>query len=215
MSPGVGPAGRGRFITLEGIEGVGKTTQTKVIAERLRRSGCTVVETREPGGTPLGEAIRALLLQRVETSMSVDAELLLVFAARAEHLDKVIRPALARGHWVVSDRYTDASYAYQGGGRKAPRARIQMLEDYVQGPLRPDLTLLLDAPIDTALGRLSERAGGADRFEAEGRAFFEEVRATYLARARADPDRIRVIAADGPIETVGEQIWLQLVAFLR
>lgn len=208
------PGGPGRFITVEGIEGVGKTTQARVIAEQLRASGCTVVETREPGGTPLGEAIRALLLRRAEASMGPDTELLLMFAARAEHLRKLIRPALAAGRWVISDRFTDASYAYQGGGRKEPWACIEMLEDYIQGSLRPDLTLLLDVPVGTARDRLGSRGKRTDRFESEGPEFFEAVRRAYLERARAEPDRIRLIDADAPIGEVTERIRPHVQALL-
>lgn len=215
MKRGVPSKKPGRFITLEGIEGVGKTTQAQWVAEELRASGRTVVETREPGGTPVGEAIRALLLNPTNDSMGVDSELLLVFAARAEHVEKRIRPALAEGHWVVSDRFTDASYAYQGGGRKAPWPRIEILEDYVQGDLRPDLTLLLDAPIASALDRLSVRGRKADRFECERPEFFEAVRHAYLERARLYPDRIRLIDAVPSIDEVAAQIRPHLQALLK
>lgn len=184
----------GRFITLEGIEGVGKTTQVPVVAAALRARGVEVIETREPGGTVLGEGIRALLLDRTLPAMELLSELLLVFAARAEHLEKVIRPALDAGRWVVCDRFTDATYAYQGGGRGLPHASIAVLERLVQRGLEPDLTLLFDAPVEIALGRAKSRGEG-DRFEAERTEFFARVRATYLDRARAAPARFRVVDA--------------------
>ncbi|MDX1434783.1 MAG: dTMP kinase [Gammaproteobacteria bacterium] len=194
-------AGRGRFITVEGIEGAGKSTQVAAIATFLEARGLGAVLTREPGGTPLGEAVRGLLLDPAFTGMAADAELLLMFAARAEHLARVIEPALAAGSWVVSDRFTDATYAYQGGGRGLDAARIAAVEDWVQGALRPDLTLVLDLPVETGLARIAAR-GGPDRFEGEDRAFFERTRAVYLARARAAPARYRVVDASGPPEAV-------------
>jgi len=190
----------GRFITLEGIEGAGKSTALAHVAGLLEAAGREVVATREPGGTPLGEALRALLLDH-RNGMAHDTELLLMFAARAEHLAQVIRPALAAGRWVVCDRFTDSTYAYQGGGRGVPEARIAALEGWVQGPLRPDLTLLLDVPPETGLARA--RGGGVgDRFEREDVAFFERVRAAYLRRAEAEPGRFRVIDAARPLEAV-------------
>ena len=195
----------GRFITLEGIEGVGKTTQAPVVADALRARGCKVVLTREPGGTALGERIRALLLDRSLPPMAASSELLLVFAARAEHLEKVVRPALAAGQWVVCDRFTDATYAYQGGGRNLPPATIATLEALVQENLRPDLTLLFDAPVDLALGRARARGDG-DRFESERAEFFARVRAVYLDRARAAPARFRLVDAAQPAETVSAQL---------
>lgn len=191
----------GRFITLEGIEGVGKTTQASVVVDTLRARGIDVVQTREPGGTALGEGIRALLLDKTLPAMAPTTELLLVFAARAEHLDKVIRPALAAGRWVVCDRFTDATYAYQGGGRGLPLATIATLETLVQQALQPDLTLLFDAPVDLALGRARARGEG-DRFEAERAEFFGRVRAAYLDRARAAPARFRLIDAAQDLERV-------------
>lgn len=204
---------RGIFITVEGIEGVGKSTQVKLIAEHLRQQGRSVVETREPGGTEIGELIRELVLNKGHLSMACDTELLLMFAARAEHLDKVIRPALAQGCYVVSDRFTDASYAYQGGGRGIPKSRIEILEDYVQGGLRPDLTLLLDAPVEVALARAHHR-GTVNRFEAEEISFFEAVRNCYLELARAHGDRFRIIDATQPLTHVMEQIQIYLRPFL-
>lgn len=191
---------RGRFITVEGTEGVGKSTNIGFVANELRRAGHEVLETREPGGTPLGERIRELLL-RPEHRVDPLAELLLVFAARAAHVREVIRPALVSGRWVVCDRFTDASHAYQGGGRGLPAAVIDTLAGIVLDGLEPDLTLLLDAPLDLASGRQASR-GAPDRFERESREFFGRVRATYLARAAAEPRRIHVIDAARPLAEV-------------
>ncbi|MGH2576650.1 MAG: dTMP kinase [Actinomycetota bacterium] len=196
---------RGIFITVEGIEGVGKSTQVGLVARYLRDAGLRVVETREPGGTAVGEGIREILLRPAPTPMDAATELLLMFAARAEHIARVVAPALTDGAWVVSDRFTDASYAYQGGGRGIPPARIAVLEDFVQGQLMPDLTILLDAPLDVALARTRGR-GRADRFELEGPGFFEAVRAAYWERARRDPKRIRVIDASPPVDEVAAAI---------
>jgi dTMP kinase len=195
---------RGRFITVEGIEGVGKSTNLSFIANELRRAGHPVVETREPGGTSLGERIRALLLG-TETRIAPLTELLLMFAARSTHLEEVIRPALASGKWVVCDRFTDASHAYQGGGRGLPTPTIETLAELVQGELQPDRTLLLDAPLQVSAERQSGR-GHRDRFEQEPSEFFERVRASYLAQADQDPRRIRVIDASQPLEKVQESI---------
>ena len=195
----------GRFITVEGGEGVGKTTNLEHIRRRLAAAGHEVVLTREPGGTPVGEQIRSLLLDPANRGMSADCELLLMFAARAEHLHKVIRPALASGRWVLCDRFTDATYAYQGGGRGLDTARIRQLEDWVQQGFRPDLTLLLDVPVATGLARAAGRSA-PDRFEQEERAFFERVRQAYLDRARAEPERFRIIDAAGTLEQVHRQI---------
>lgn len=184
----------GLFITLEGPEGAGKSTNREYLAARLRAEGVDVVLTREPGGTPLAERIRDLLLAPSDESMHADTELLLVFAARAQHLAQVIRPALARGAIVLCDRFTDATYAYQGGGRGLSHERIATLEDFVQGQLRPDLTLVFDLPVEIGLARASAR-GQLDRFEQEGRAFFEAVRDTYLNRAKAAPGRYRLVDA--------------------
>lgn len=198
---------KGRFVTLEGIEGAGKSGALEHLRALLAAAGVEAVATREPGGTALGEALRALLLGHRE-GMDADTELLLMFAARAEHLAQVIRPALAAGRWVLCDRFTDSTYAYQGGGRGIPAARIAVLEEWVQGPLRPDLTLLLDVPPELGLARARGREGGAegaaarDRFEREDLAFFARVREAYLARARAEPARFRVIDAARPWEEV-------------
>jgi len=203
------PEMRGRFITVEGTEGVGKSSNLAFIEDYLRQHGKTVVRTREPGGTALGEKIRALLLDANETRMCDDAELLLMFAARAQHLAEVIRPALAEGKWVVCDRFTDATYAYQGGGRGIPMQRIAVLEEWVQGELRPDHTLLLDMPVELGLARAGARSA-PDRFEQEQRAFFERVRNTYLERARREPQRIHVIDAASDLAQVQTAIAREL-----
>jgi len=195
---------RGRFITLEGGEGAGKSTCLAFVREHLEHSGRQVVVTREPGGTELGEQIRDLLLHDRD-SMCVDTELLLMFAARAEHLATVILPALANGNDVLCDRFTDATYAYQGGGRGVPDARIHVLENWVQGDVRPDLTLLLDLPVEQGLARAGNRSA-PDRFEREQREFFERVRSTYLAAAKREPQRFRVIDASMALPDVEEQL---------
>ncbi len=195
----------GRFIAVEGGEGAGKTTQLPFIAACLERAGYSVVLTREPGGTALGEEIRALVLQNRQTGMTAAAEALLMFAARAEHIEQVIRPALAAGRWVLCDRFTDASYAYQGGGRGLPMARIAALESWVQDDLRPDLTLVLDLPVALGLARAGRR-GPADRFEQEQADFFERVRMIYLERAKRNPMRYRVVDASHPVEVVRANI---------
>jgi dTMP kinase len=179
---------RGKFITVEGIDGAGKSTHVAGIADLLRQRGRSVVVTREPGGTPLGEKLREVLLSQV---MDIDTETLLMFAARREHIAQVIAPALAKGQWVVSDRFTDATYAYQGSGGGMSKDRIGVLERWVSGELRPDLTLVFDVPVDVALGRLPGH--GRDRFESKDKAYFERVRAAYLERASAEPGRIRVV----------------------
>jgi dTMP kinase len=193
---------RGRFITLEGIEGAGKSTHLAFLNGLLVAAGRSVVLTREPGGTPLGEALRTLLLTPRLDPMSLDTETLLMFAARAEHVARVIRPALDAGQWVLCDRFTDATYAYQGGGRGLAEARIAALEGWVQGDLRPDLTLLLDLPVAAGIARARARTGDSDRFEREEAAFFERVRETYLARAAAEPARFQVIDSSRAVEAV-------------
>lgn len=195
----------GLFITLEGPEGAGKSTNREYLAERLRDQGIEVVLSREPGGTPLAERIRELLLAPSDEIMDSDTELLLVFAARAQHLAQVIRPALARGAVVLCDRFTDATYAYQGGGRGLSEARIAELERFVQGELRPNLTLVFDLPVEIGLSRAAAR-GRLDRFEQEGRAFFDAVRHTYLQRAQAAPARYRVLDAAQSLEAVQRAI---------
>ena len=204
---------RGLFITLEGGEGAGKSTSLAFVREFLEQAGRRVLVTREPGGTPLGEKIRELLLHGRE-NMDADTELLLMFAARAEHLARVIRPTLAEGACVVCDRFTDATYAYQGGGRGVPEARIRILEDWVQQGLRPDLTLLLDIPVGQGLGRAGQRSA-PDRFEREKIDFFERVRNRYLAAAASEPQRIRVIDAACDIPQVQAQLRNALEEVLR
>lgn len=199
----------GLFISLEGPEGAGKTTNRDWLAERLAARGCEVVLTREPGGTPLAEQIRGLLLTATDEPLTQEAELLLMFAARAQHLEHVIKPALARGAVVICDRFTDATYAYQGGGRGMSMSAIQSLETLVQGGLRPDFTLLFDLPVSVGLQRAAQR-GRLDRFEQEGVAFFEAVRQAYRARAQAYPERYRMIDAAQPLA----QVQTQLEAFL-
>ncbi|WP_136248534.1 dTMP kinase [Halomonas borealis] len=211
---------RGRFITLEGGEGVGKSTNLAWIVEHLEARGLEVVCTREPGGTPRAEAIRGLLIDpAADEPLDDDAELLLVFAARAQHLARVVRPALARGAWVVCDRFTDATFAYQGGGRGIPAARIAELETFVQQGLAPDLTLLLDMPMAAAQRRLEgrlERSGGQrDRFERERGEFFEAVRHAYLARAAAEPERIAVVDAERALDEVQAELGRLLDAHLE
>ena len=205
---------RGRFITLEGIEGAGKSTQVENVAATIRAAGHAVRITREPGGTPLAEGVRALLLDHAHAGMAADTELLLVFAARAEHIDKVIRPALAAGEWVVCDRFTDASYAYQGGGREMGFERVAVLESWVQRELRPDHTLLLDLPVATGLARAGRRAAIGDRFEAETAPFFERVREAYLRRAAARPQQFAVIDGSADQDAVASQVRAQVRAWL-
>jgi dTMP kinase len=196
----------GRFITLEGGEGVGKTTNVTFVCDWLTARGIEVVRTREPGGTPAAEAIRELLLDPTrEEAWSDDAELLLVFAARAQHLAERIRPALERGAWVVCDRFTDATFAYQGGGRGLDLDRIRTLETLVQNGLQPDLTLLLDVPLSVAAQRVARRGAQLDRFERERDTFFEAVRATYRSRAEADA-RFAIIDASPTLERVQHAI---------
>jgi len=195
----------GLFITLEGPEGAGKSTNREYLAERLRAAGIEVLLTREPGGTPLAERIRDVLLTPLEEVMNADTELLLVFAARAQHLATVIRPALERGAVVLCDRFTDSTYAYQGAGRGLSLARIAALEDFVQGELRPDLTLVFDLPVDVGLARASAR-GRLDRFEQEGQAFFQRVREAFLARAAAAPQRYVLVDAAQPLAQVQQSL---------
>ncbi|MCC2639354.1 MAG: tmk [Moraxellaceae bacterium] len=203
-----------RFITLEGGEGAGKSTSLAFIRDYFAARGLPLVVTREPGGTPLAEQVRELLLQKREEAVAPDAELLLVFAARAQHLAGVIMPALERGEWVLCDRFTDATYAYQGGGRGLSRQRIAELEAMVQGRLRPGLTLLLDLPVAQGLARAGARAE-MDRFESEQEEFFERVRATYRERAAAEPERFRVIDASRSIAGVHASLRVALDAWLE
>lgn len=192
---------RGKFITFEGGEGVGKSTNIEHAKTQLKETGIPVRLTREPGGTVLAEKLRKLLLDPENDHTCDESELLMMFAARADHIKQVIEPALSDGEWVLCDRFTDATYAYQGGGRGIAMDRIAVLEDWVQGPLRPDLTILLDAPIEIGMERAGKRAA-LDRFEQESRAFFDRVRETYLERARSLPERFRVIDASRPLDSV-------------
>ena len=196
---------RGLFITIEGGEGVGKSTNIDFIAQRLKRQGISFILTREPGGTPLAEDIRQLLLTPGDEGVAENTELLLMFAARAQHIAEVIEPALAKGQWVVCDRFTDATFAYQGGGRGIPMTKIADLEQWVQGDLRPDFTVLLDASVEVGMSRASKR-GALDRFEQEQKNFFESVRAAYLSLAEQYPDRYRVIDAAQALAQVQESL---------
>ena len=194
---------RGKFITLEGIDGAGKSTHHGWLVEHLRRRGRQVVATREPGGTPLGEKLRELLLHE---PMNLETEALLMFAARREHIDKVILPALERGDWVVCDRYTDATFAYQGGGRGLDRGKLEILETWVQGGLQPDLTLLFDVSTEVARARLAATGAAPDRFEQERQAFFERVRSAYLDRAAHEPRRIMLVDATRPLAEITKSL---------
>jgi len=204
----------GRFLTIEGIEGVGKSTQVARLSAALLERGIAHIVTREPGGTPLAESIRDVVLNSRDEAVPPMAELLLMFAARAVHLANHVEPALRAGRWVVCDRFIDATYAYQGGGRRLSLDSIRQLETMVLGGRRPDLTVLLDAPVDQALQRARERNAGAaaDRFESERLEFFERVRDTYLARAAADPDRIAVLDAGQSADEVAAAIHRLLAA---
>jgi dTMP kinase len=199
------PMSRGLFITVEGVEGVGKTTNMAFIREWLERAGVDLICTREPGGTPLAEELREMLLANREEVVDPSAELLMIFAARAQHLNRVIEPALARGAWVLCDRFTDATFAYQGGGRKLPISAIETLETLVQCGRQPDRTFYLDLDVQTGLARAQKR-GEADRFEREEEEFFEAVRQAYWQRVRADPSRFTVIDASVPLAEVQSAI---------
>ena len=202
----------GKFITLEGIEGVGKTSNLIYIKELLEASGHDCVVTREPGGTSLGEALRGLLLSHSDENMSPDAEMLMMFAARAEHLTKVILPALNSGKTVLCDRFTEATYAYQGGGRQLDVDKISGLENWVQGDLRPDLTIVLDAPVETGRARASSRSE-PDRIEKEQDEFFQRVRAAYIELAKNNPHRICLIDASKDLAAVQQQVRQQLIEY--
>ncbi len=195
----------GKFVTFEGIEGVGKSTNIAHFTTILEQGGCDVLTTREPGGTPMAERIRDLVAEHGDEAMPDIAELLLVFAARALHVNNVIQPALAAGTWVVCDRFTDSTRAYQGGGRGLPRADIDRLADWVHGDLWPDLTILLDAPVETGMERAGRRSR-PDRFEAEQIDFFMRVRETYLQLAEAEPERFVVVDASRALESVKQDI---------
>lgn len=191
-----------KFITFEGVDGAGKSTHLQWFADALRQRGIDLLVTREPGGTPLGEQLREILLNQ---PMHAETEALLMFAARHEHVEQVIRPALQRGTWVISDRFSDASFAYQGGGRAVPLAKLEQLEQWVHGDLQPDLTLLFDIPIEVARQRLSNNAS-LDRFEQERGDFFERVRQAYLARAAKSPQRFAVIRAEKTMTEVQQEL---------
>lgn len=204
---------RGRFITVEGGEGVGKSTNIEALVSAIEATGITVVQTREPGGTELAEAIRELLLAPREEAVDPRCELLMMFAARAQHLSQLIVPALERGHWVVCDRFTDATRAYQGGGRGMPMDAINDLARWVHGDLDPDATVLLDVDVETGMARALARSE-ADRFEQEKMTFFEQVRRSYLALAEAEPERFHLIDAGQALESVRadvERLGRQLV----
>lgn len=198
---------RGRFITLEGIEGAGKSTVAQLVRDWLAARGSMARVTREPGGTPLAERVRNIVLERGDEAVSARAETLLMFAARSIHVENLIRPALARGEWVICDRFTDASRAYQGYGRGMDLEWIEQLANAVHGDLQPDCTLLLDLPVEVGLTRARGRSGvAADRFEAEAAEFFERVRQGYLQIARAQPMRVRVIDAAAALPSVTQQV---------
>lgn len=203
---------RGKFITLEGVDGAGKSTHLDWIARQIEAAGNKVVVTREPGGTPLGEALRQLLLTQ---SMHLETETLLMFAARREHLEQVILPTLAAGTWVLSDRFTDASFAYQGGGRGLDLARIEILENWVHQGLQPELTLVFDLSVEEAKRRRAAATAEPDRFEQQDLDFFSRVRAVYLARAARYPERIRVIDAGRSIEDIRKLLEQILVTICR
>ncbi len=196
---------QGKFITIDGVEGAGKSTQIKFICEYLKTKGIQVVLTREPGGTEVGEKIRALLLSNSTGQMHADTELMLMFAARNEHVQNKIMPALERGDWVLSDRFTDSSYAYQGGGRGLDNSRIAQLELWVMQDFTPDMTLLLDVPVEIGMSRVESR-GKKDRIEMEAMDFFDRVRQAYIARSKEFPDRIKLIDSSQTIEHTTEQI---------
>ena len=205
---------KGRFITVDGCEGAGKTTQIGFMRDYLEAAGKSVVVTREPGGTPMGEDLRALLLGHKHAGMADDTELLLMFAARAEHLRNKIEPAIRGGQWVLCDRFTDATYAYQGGGRGLDMHRIKLLEDWVQRGVKPDLTLLLDLPVATGLERAGKRSA-PDRIESEAAGFFQRVRDAYLVIAANEPERVKLIDASRSFTEVTEQLGEQLGALLN
>lgn len=205
---------RGLFLTVEGGEGVGKSTNLAFIAEQIRASGRELVTTREPGGTAIAESIRRLFLEHNDEPMAEMTELLLVFAARAQHLERVIKPALAAGRWVLCDRFTDATYAYQGGGRGLDQQFISALENLVQRELRPDMTFLLDAPVDIGAARVAAR-GNTDRLESEQQIFFQRVRDCYLQRAHAEPQRFCVIDAAQSLAQVQSQLHVALKRLLN
>ncbi len=204
----------GLFITVEGGEGVGKSSNIQFMQSILQEQGIDVVVTREPGGTPLAEEIREVLLNPREEKVISETELLLMFAARAQHLYQKILPALEQGKWVISDRFTDATYAYQSGGRGVSAEKVAILENFVQGDLRPDITFLFDAPIEVGMARAKKR-GALDRFEEEALSFFNRVRNNYLERAKQEPSRFQIIDASQSLECVQAELKTQLLARLN
>jgi len=205
---------KGVFITLEGSEGVGKTSSLKFVEQQITALGHDVITTREPGGTDLAEQIRGLLLAERQEPVESKTELLLMFAARYQHVTQVIKPALKRGHWVICDRFVDASYAYQGGGRGIQVAQIEQLEQWCLDDFKPDLTLLLDMSVEEGLDRTKKR-GKADRFETEKLAFYESIRSAYLNRAKKDPKRMKIIDAAPSMEQVQKSIQEKLKSFVE
>jgi dTMP kinase len=205
---------RGRFITFEGGEGAGKSTQVRILAERLRGAGHEVVATREPGGSTGAEAIRALLVTGDPDRWSAVSETLLMYAARRDHLERTIRPALERGAWVISDRFADSTRAYQGAGGRAPPGLVSALETFILEDVRPDLTLILDLPVQAGLARAGLRGGAEARFEAKGEAFHERLRQAFLAIAAAEPGRCAVLDAAETPDRVGEAVWRAVAARL-
>ena len=203
---------RGKFITLEGVDGAGKSTHLDWIARRIEAAGKNVVVTREPGGTPLGEELRKLLLAQ---PMHLETETLLMFAARREHLEQVIQPALAAGKWVLSDRFTDATFAYQGGGRGLELGRIEILENWVHRGLQPDLTLVFDLSVEEARRRRMAAAAAPDRFEQEDLDFFARVRAVYQARAARYPQRIQLIDASQTVENIRKLLEVIIATYCK
>jgi len=205
----------GKFLTLEGTEGAGKSTNLSFIKDWLTEQGIDVISTREPGGTEIGEAVRGILLNQDFTAMHEDTELLLMFAARAQHLREKILPALTQGKWVISDRFTDASYAYQGAARGMGFERIAQIEQWVQQGTHPDTTFVFDLPIEIGMARVAARGGETDRFEQEKHDFFEKVRGAYLTRAAQAPDRYQVLDASQPLESVQAAIVARLQSLIK
>lgn len=196
----------GKFISIEGIEGAGKSTQLAFIENYLKQQGINVIVTREPGGTALGEQVRELLLTPREEGMAVDTELLLMFAARAEHIEQIIKPAIQRGDWVISDRFVDATFAYQGGGRGISIERIKQISDWTLKGLNTDITFLFDLPVELGQQRVISRKGDIDRFEQEKTDFFQKIRDCYLRRSQQEPNRIKVIDASKNISDIELQL---------
>ena len=211
----LGNTERGLLITVEGADGAGKSTQMAFIAEWLRQHGIELVETREPGGTGVGEELRTILLQGKSLNISDDTELMMIFAARQQHIDEVIDPAIGQGKWVLSDRFTDATYAYQGFGRGIPLSRIAQLERWVQHGLQPALTLILDIDVEAGIERSRTRGEQPDRFEQQALEFKQAVRAGYLARAKQFPERIRVVDSSVSVESVRQQLDQVLTHFMQ